>query len=54
MLQVELDPERETICICEHGVRSAEAALFLTWRGFADAKSMAGGMSVWPGRRESG
>lgn len=50
----ELDPARETICVCEHGVRSAEAALFLTWLGFQDAKSLAGGMSVWPGPRESG
>lgn len=30
------------------------AALFLAWLGFADAKSLSGGMAAWPGPRESG
>ncbi len=50
----ELDRDRETVVVCAHGVRSADATLFLTARGFRQAKSMAGGMSRWSGSLQGG
>jgi len=37
---------------CEHGVRSAAAARFLTAAGFPGVLNMSGGMSVWTGPRD--
>jgi rhodanese-related sulfurtransferase len=50
----ELDPERPTICICEHGIRSETAAEFLAHHDFADVATMRGGMVQWPGPLEKG
>ncbi|MGH9866985.1 MAG: rhodanese-like domain-containing protein [Candidatus Polarisedimenticolia bacterium] len=38
---------------CEHGVRSAAAARFLTAAGFPGVLNMSGGMSAWTGPRDS-
>ncbi|MBL8863322.1 MAG: rhodanese [Planctomycetes bacterium] len=43
----ELDPERETVCICHHGVRSLQAAAFLRTRGFRCVLDLAGGLERW-------
>jgi rhodanese-related sulfurtransferase len=48
----ELDPDRRTIVICEHGVRSEAAADFLARHDFADVATMRGGMAQWPGTIE--
>jgi rhodanese-related sulfurtransferase len=45
----ELDPERPTICVCEHGVRSETAAEFLAEQDFADVATMRGGLVRWAG-----
>jgi rhodanese-related sulfurtransferase len=37
----------EVICYCHHGMRSLDAAAWLRFRGFAKAKSMAGGIERW-------
>lgn len=51
----ELDPERETVVLCEHGVRSQSVAHFLaTQAGFTKVANMEGGMSEWPGPVTSG
>ena len=50
----ELDPDRRTICICEHGIRSESAAAYLAQRDFADVSTMRGGMSRWTGEIERG
>jgi rhodanese-related sulfurtransferase len=51
----ELSPERETIVVCEHGVRSYNVALYLASEaGFTDVATMEGGMSEWNGPREYG
>jgi rhodanese-related sulfurtransferase len=50
----ELDPDRPTICICEHGIRSEAAAAFLAGRDFAEVATMRGGMSRWTGEVERG
>ncbi len=43
----ELEPNRRTIVICEHGVRSEAAADFLARHDFADVATMRGGMAQW-------
>lgn len=48
----ELDPERPTLVVCEHGLRSLNACSFLSSRGFKKLYNMLGGMSVFPGQQE--
>ncbi|MEM8711115.1 MAG: rhodanese-like domain-containing protein [Planctomycetota bacterium] len=44
----ELDDERETVCICHHGVRSAHAAAALYQVGFeGQLWNLTGGMDRW-------
>lgn len=51
----ELDPHRETIVLCEHGVRSLRVARFLAGQaGFEQVGNMLGGMSAWKGPIEQG
>ena len=51
----ELDPTRETILICEHGIRSQSVAQYLaTQANFENLASMEGGMSEWAGPKEVG
>lgn len=45
----ELDPDRPTICVCEHGIRSETAAEFLAERDFANVATMRGGLVRWEG-----
>ena len=51
----ELDPQRETIVLCEHGMRSMRVARFLVEQaGFENVGNMLGGMSEWAGPVERG
>jgi rhodanese-related sulfurtransferase len=51
----ELDPQRETIVMCEHGMRSMRVARFLVEQaGFENVGNMVGGMSEWEGPVERG
>jgi rhodanese-related sulfurtransferase len=43
----ELDPERETVVVCHHGVRSAQVAGYLSHNGFARVLNLAGGIEAW-------
>ncbi len=43
----ELDSTRPVIVVCRSGARSLVAAEMLTASGFADAKSLAGGLIAW-------
>jgi len=43
----ELDPQRETILICHHGIRSRQVAQFLEYRGFTALINLAGGLEAW-------
>ena len=43
----ELDPSRETVLICHHGIRSARACGLLASRGFGRAVNLTGGMDAW-------
>ncbi len=49
----ELDPAEAVICICEHGVRSAQAAQFLAAQGFSNVATMTGGMAQYAGPVEA-
>ena len=44
---IELDPDRETIVVCHHGVRSAQVAMYLARMGFEHAVNLIGGIDAW-------
>ena len=43
----ELDPERAYVFYCHHGVRSMNAAVALSQRGFRNVRSLRGGIDAW-------
>lgn len=43
----ELDREREIVCICHHGMRSAQVGHFLERNGFDNVINLAGGVDAW-------
>jgi rhodanese-related sulfurtransferase len=43
----ELDPDRTTVVICHHGVRSLHAGAFLERQGFGDVVNLRGGIDGW-------
>jgi rhodanese-related sulfurtransferase len=43
----ELDPNRETVVVCHHGIRSAQVALYLGQMGFERVLNLAGGIDAW-------
>jgi rhodanese-related sulfurtransferase len=43
----ELDPAAPVLCICHHGMRSAQVAAFLERQGFATVYNLAGGIDAW-------
>lgn len=44
----ELDPSRPTVCLCHHGMRSAQVAAFLEQRhGFTSVTNFTGGIDAW-------
>jgi rhodanese-related sulfurtransferase len=43
----ELDPERPTVVVCHHGVRSLKVALYLERSGFSDVINLSGGVAAW-------
>ena len=42
-----LDPERETVVICHHGIRSAHVAIHLARSGFTRVLNLNGGIDAW-------
>jgi rhodanese-related sulfurtransferase len=42
-----LDPARETVVICHHGIRSRQIAHFLELQGFEDVINLEGGVEDW-------
>jgi rhodanese-related sulfurtransferase len=46
-LEEVLDPGRETIVLCHHGIRSADMCAFLLRRGFKDVKNVRGGIHAY-------
>lgn len=43
----ELDPNRETVVICHHGIRSQQVALYLEHQGFSRVINLQGGVDAW-------
>jgi len=43
----ELDPARETIVVCHHGMRSAQVGMYLARNGFTRVVNLAGGINAW-------
>lgn len=43
----QLDPAREMVVICHHGVRSFHVARFLEHNGFSDVINLTGGVDAW-------
>ena len=43
----ELDPAQPVVCICHHGMRSAQVVAFLARQGFDTAYNLAGGTDAW-------
>ncbi|KAF7597945.1 MAG: sulfurtransferase [Candidatus Dactylopiibacterium carminicum] len=43
----ELAPEREIVCVCHHGMRSAQVAEFLARQGCEKVYNLAGGIDAW-------
>lgn len=42
-----LDPQRETVVVCHHGVRSFAVARFLEQQGFTNVINLDGGVAGW-------
>ena len=43
----ELDPARDIVAICHHGMRSLQVAHFLARQGFARMHNLSGGIDAW-------
>jgi rhodanese-related sulfurtransferase len=43
----ELDPTRPVVCICHHGMRSAQVVAFLERQGHHSAYNLVGGTDAW-------
>ena len=43
----ELEPDRDTVCVCHHGGRSAQVAMFLERQGFRNVYNLTGGVDAW-------
>ena len=46
-IQARLDPTKETVVLCHHGVRSAQMCQWLISQGFAQVKNVAGGIDAY-------
>lgn len=43
----ELDAKASVVCICHHGMRSAQVAGWLVGQGFGDVLNLSGGIDAW-------
>lgn len=48
----ELDATRPIACLCHHGARSMQVAMFLQSRGFSQVANIAGGIDAWSVERD--
>ena len=49
-----LDQDKPTVCICHHGMRSMQVALFLERHGFSNVINLTGGVDAWAMQVDSG
>jgi rhodanese-related sulfurtransferase len=50
----ELDATQPVVCICHHGMRSAQVVAFLERQGFDAAYNLAGGIDAWSAQVDAG
>ena len=50
----ELDPTRPVVCICHHGMRSAQVVAFLERQGHRSVYNLSGGTDAWSTRVDPG
>lgn len=43
----ELDPDRVTVVICHHGIRSRHIGIYLEREGFENVINLTGGVAAW-------
>lgn len=43
----EVRPEQPVVCICHHGMRSAQVVAFLVRQGYDDVYNLSGGIDAW-------
>lgn len=46
-IQSHLEPDKETLVLCHHGVRSAQMCQWLTSQGFSNVKNITGGIDAY-------
>jgi len=46
--------DREVICLCHHGIRSAQACMYLTSRGFSRVRNLNGGIDAYAAEADPG
>ncbi|MBD2077541.1 rhodanese-related sulfurtransferase [Phormidium sp. FACHB-592] len=46
-IQTRLDPQKETIVLCHHGVRSAQMCQWLQTQGFTQVRNVVGGIDAY-------
>lgn len=44
---LELEDDQEIVCICHHGMRSAQVGMFLERQGFTKISNLMGGVAAW-------
>jgi rhodanese-related sulfurtransferase len=44
---LEIHTDSPIVCICHHGVRSMQVAMFLEQSGFTDISNLTGGVDAW-------
>lgn len=45
--QQDVPDDRPVVCICHHGMRSAQVAMFLERQGFEHIHNLTGGLAAW-------
>jgi rhodanese-related sulfurtransferase len=50
----EINRGRSVICICHHGMRSLQVALYLEQQGFGDVINLEGGIDAWSSEIDPG
>lgn len=47
MRLADIDRSRPVVCICHHGMRSAQVVAFLVQQGYASVYNLTGGIDAW-------
>ena len=47
-----LDEDRPIACLCHHGMRSMQVAVFLERQGYTQVSNLTGGIDLWTAERD--